>query len=850
MHLDNLSPHASNSRCIVGPSPPLESRSPMPSAPLVEALVDCPGTQAIYTYRIPDHLSIQPGDILAVPFGAQQLGAIALRLVSTPPEDLPWDQLKEVEDRVSSTLFPAGYWELLQRVSDYYHTPLIATIRVTLPPGLLRRSQRRVCLTLPEEFQNEWNELSAIAQRIITLLQKSSTEDYTWTYLQQKIPQAAKGLKELRQRDWIKTYLQPQPASKPKTQQMITLVADPMEAATERQQELLAVLKQQGGVQWVQDFLRTTKASPSTIKTLGEKGWISITAQERLRLEADPKGNEVHSVSADTHPRDLTRAQAQVLATINQSQGYQPLLLHGVTGSGKTEVYLQAIAPVLARGQSVLLLVPEIGLTPQISDRVRARFGDRVRVYHSALSDGERYDTWRQLLTADSMILVGTRSAIFAPVMNLGLIILDEEHDSGYKQDSPAPCYHARTVAHWRAEQVQCPLILGSATPSLETWVMAQAASPDSSHYLSLPDRVYQQPMPPIDLVDMREELQKGNRSMFSDRLHRALVNLQAEGQQGLLFINRRGHSTFVSCRSCGYVVNCPNCSVSLTYHQTENQTVPLLRCHYCNYTQRQPPQCPECHSPYFRYFGSGTQRVMAALREEFPELRVLRFDSDTTRRKGAHRQLLSEFAAGKVDLMVGTQMLTKGIDVPQVQFVGVLAADSLLNLSDFRASERTFQTLLQVAGRSGRGESPGRVVIQTYNPDHPVLMAVQRYGFEAFVESELAERQALAYPPYGQLISVRLSSPDPDLVERKAFELAKVLEQSLAIAPIPGIVMGPAPATILKVAKRYRWQMMLKFPEAQVGEPLAWELPLVELQRRCPKEIRLGIDVDPLHLL
>ncbi|MEM9137418.1 MAG: primosomal protein N', partial [Cyanobacteria bacterium P01_F01_bin.42] len=632
----------------------------------VEVLVDCPGQQPIYSYRVPKDLEVAPGDILSVPFGPQQVGAIALRLMDTLPDDVPANRVRPIENIASASLFPRGYWSLLEKVATYYHTSLIATIRTVLPPGLLRRSQRRVkIIATPSE--TEFHQMKLTAQQIYHLLLSSKGQDYTWTYIKQKVKGAQPGLRQLQQQRWVQVYFQSKATAKPKTKRVVTLISQDHAKTTPRQEEILAFLKKRGGELWMKDLLGLTHASASTVQTLAKKGLVAISDRETLRLESS-------DIQPD-QPRELTADQTNALARIQDQTGYAQMLLHGVTGSGKTEVYLQAIAPVLQRGQSVLLLVPEIGLTPQMSDRVRARFGDRVRVYHSALSDGERYDTWRSLLDADAQIVIGTRSAIFAPLKNLGLIILDEEHDNGYKQESPAPCYHTRTVARWRAEQESCPLVLGSATPSLETWISTPA-----EQYLHLPQRVLGQAMPPITLIDMREELQQGNRSVFSRQIQQRLMQLKETNQQGLLFINRRGHSTFVSCRSCGYVVECPNCSVSLTYHQTHSQSQPILRCHYCNHTARQPEKCPSCGSPYFKFFGSGTQRVMEELRDNLPDLRVIRFDSDTTRRKGAHRDLLTQFAMGEADVMVGTQMLTKGIDIPQVQFVGVLAADSLLN--------------------------------------------------------------------------------------------------------------------------------------------------------------------------
>jgi primosomal protein N' (replication factor Y) len=362
------------------------------------------------------------------------------------------------------------------------------------------------------------------------------------------------------------------------------------------------------------------------------------------------------------------------------------------------------------------------------------------------------------------------------------------------------------------------------------------------SYYLSLPERIHSRPMPPVEVVDMRQELQQGNRSIFSRSLQNALQQMLFTGQQGILFIHRRGHSTFVSCRSCGYVVECPHCDVSLSYHYTHEGAAELLRCHYCNYTRIHPRSCPECGSPYLKFFGSGTQRVAQELAKAFPNLRLIRFDSDTTRTKGAHRTLLTRFANGEADLLVGTQMLTKGLDLAQVTLVGVVSADGLLNLADYRAAERAFQTLTQVAGRAGRGDDPGRVIIQTYSPQHPVIQAVQRHDYESFTQTELEQREALNYPPYGHLILFRLSGLDAAQVENAAEQLA----DWLVATGLDYEILGPAPASIMRVARRYRWQILLKFsPDVSV------ELPdLNELRAICPKDVSLTIDVDPLNMM
>ncbi|SKB13506.1 Primosomal protein N' [Planktothrix sp. PCC 11201] len=816
------------------------------SGSFVEVLVDVPygfntdeqEEQKLFTYRVSQDLIIKPGDIVSVPFGNQQLGGIVIQLMNKLPPDLPENKVKAVEDIICNGFFPSTYWQLLQQVSNYYQTPLIQVIRTALPPGLLGKSQRRIRL-IPEAIPRDAQLfLNPAANSILKLLQSSVTGDCTWKYLKQNVINSQRGLKDLLQRNWIESYLEPPSPPRPKLKQAVTLVDDiiPLDL-TSRQQEVLIlvikVLKQQGGELWLNDLIKICSTSSSLLKNLAEKGCIVITEREVLRQDQG-------IFQTSDQPKLLNQYQTESLQAINCLSSYAQILLHGVTGSGKTEVYLQAIAPILNIGKSALVLVPEIGLTPQLTDRFRARFGEQVFVYHSALSVGERYDTWRNMTLGLPQIIIGTRSAIFAPLPKLGLIILDEEHDSSFKQDQPSPCYHARKVAQWRAELENCPLILGSATPSLESWLEIKQKTQQNRFYLSLPERIQARPMPPIKIVDLRQELRQGNRSIFSDDLQTALHQLKATRQQGILFIHRRGHSTFVSCRSCGYVMECPHCDVSLAYHHEHQNAAQLLRCHYCNYSQLYPQRCPDCDSPYFKHFGSGTQRVTEELNRLFPELKCIRFDSDTTSRKNAHRTLLTQFANGEADLLVGTQMLTKGLDLESVSLVGIVSADGLLHLSDYRASERAFQTLVQVAGRAGRGNDPGRVILQTYTPEHPVIQAVQRHDYESFVATELQQRQELNYPPYGRLILLRLSSFNQQDVEQTAQRLAEFLLENNPNSDFE--LLGPAPAPILRVANRYRWQILIKTAQDS-------SIILPKFSDFNSGSVYITIDIDPLHL-
>ncbi|MEM1171691.1 MAG: primosomal protein N' [Cyanobacteria bacterium P01_H01_bin.35] len=907
---------------------------PPESQEWLEVLVDVPfqtstddpeEEEKLFTYKIPPDLDIQPGDILVVPFGNQQVGAIAIRKTSQLPEGLSSDRLKNVSDIITRGFFAATYWELLEKVAIYYQTPLIRVIRTALPPGLLKRSQRRIRIIEAAIPTGGEIFLNTNAQKILEILQNSKTKDYTWQYIQRQVKSADRGLKDLLQRGWVESYLEPPSPPKPKLNKAVTLISSKQvvilmvyllaikgiyqlmslllryhpviiqslpKNLTKPQQEVVEVLQQNGGTMWQAELLKTCNRSSSVIDSLEQKGCV-ITEYRRFLRTEQGRGD------LRDESKKLTPYQTEALATITQIEGFAEILLHGVTGSGKTEVYLQAIAPILENGKSALVLVPEIGLTPQLTDRFRARFGDNIYVYHSRLHDDMLYDTWRNMTWGIPQIIIGTRSAIFAPLPKLGLIVLDEEHDNSFKQDRPAPCYHARTVAKWRAELENCPLILGSATPSLESWLETRTQKPSLSekndslnnqenepafladenvsltqkpglsekiddlnnqenepgflvdetvsqtpktYYLSLPERIHSRPMPPVEIVDMRQQLRQGNRTMFSYPLQEALRQLEETKQQGILFIHRRGYSTFVSCRSCGYVMECPHCDVSLSYHYTQEGAAQLLRCHYCNYTQLQPQRCPECDSPFFKFFGSGTQKVAQELTRQFPNLRFIRYDSDTTRKKDAHRNLLNQFANGEADLLIGTQMLTKGLDLAQVTLVGVVSADGLLHFADYRANERAFQTLLQVAGRAGRGDNPGQVIIQTYTPEHPVIQAVQRNDYQSFAETELQARAELRYPPYGRLILLRLSSYEPNEVAVTAQQLASVLMEKSEEEKYN--LLGPAPAPIARVANRYRWQILLKLLPGCDDVP-----DLTKLSNVCPPGVSLTVDVDPMNL-
>ncbi|MFM7240222.1 MAG: primosomal protein N' [Cyanobium sp.] len=539
-------------------------------------------------------------------------------------------------------------------------------------------------------------------------------------------------------------------------------------------------------------------------------------------------------------PRTLTAAQGQALAAIEAAAAGSTLLLWGVTGAGKTEVYLQAAARCLASGRSALLLAPEIGLIPQLLDRCQERFGAGVVEFHSGMADGARVASWRRCLGGELLLAVGTRSAIFLPLARLGLIVLDEEHDSSYKQESPMPCYHARDVARLRARLSGARLVLGSATPSLESWLSCQA-EPPSSQMLRLPERIGQRPLPPVHLVDMRQELAEGHRRLLSRPLMERLERLGERQEQAVVLVPRRGYHAFLSCRSCGEVVLCPHCDVALTVHRSCGRE--WLRCHWCDHRAELADRCGHCGSTAFKPFGAGTQRVMDQLAQELDGLRVLRFDRDTTRGRDGHRRLLERFAAGDADVLVGTQMLAKGMDLPRVTLAAVLAADGLLHRPDLRAGEQSLQLLLQLAGRAGRGERPGEVLVQTYCPDHPVIRHLVDGRYDRFLAEEARLRQQGGLVPFSRACLLRFSGISASGTATSAAAIAEQIRPAVEAAG--WWLIGPAPAPVARVAGRSRWQLLLHGP---AGSPLP--LPQeAELRRALPPQVGLAIDPDPLTL-
>jgi len=570
---------------------------------------------------------------------------------------------------------------------------------------------------------------------------------------------------------------------------------------------------------------------PSSIKGLLAKGLISVFEKE---VHRDPFRGPMLDVE---DPPVLTPAQEAALKTIQEGidrGGFFPALLFGITGSGKTEVYLRAIQAVLEKGGQALVLVPEIALTPLAVARFRARFGEKVATLHSGLRYGERFDQWMQAKKGKVGIVVGVRSAVFAPLPNLGIIVMDEEHDPSYKQEEE-PRYHARDVALMRAQMLGIPLLLGSATPSFESFFLAESGR---YQLIRLPERVEMRSLPQVRLIDMRKE-GEGRMPIFSQELLGRIEAKLRRGEQVLLFLNRRGYATFILCRECGFALGCPHCSTSLIYHAQNKR----LRCHSCGFQRRPPALCPRCSGFRLGYLGFGTQQVEEVVRKRFPHARVARMDRDTVKGGDAYQRLLKSVEQGKVDILVGTQMIGKGHDFPGITLAGAISADLSLQLPDFRAAERTFALLTQLAGRAGRGDAVGEALIQTYNPDHYCLLAACRQEYESLYRAELPLRAERHLPPFARLIRVVISSLTESEAREAAFALADLFRRQGG----PFALEGPAPALLSKIRGRFRWQLLIKGE----GTPLLqFVASALRVFASSASRAKVEVDVDPLDLL
>tara|TARA_B100000700_G_C15032562_1_gene851263 strand:- start:643 stop:2901 length:2259 start_codon:yes stop_codon:yes gene_type:complete len=609
---------------------------------------------------------------------------------------------------------------------------------------------------------------------------------------------------------------------------------------SKRQSELYFKLQSLGKGSWQRDLFHAG-FSYSTIKVLVDLGLVKRFKMEINDSYSSKVSNRINNSLEADHVKVLNQEQQNALCTFESLPKGSSLLLWGVTGSGKTEVYLQISQKEIISGRSCLILTPEIGLIPQLVDRFRRRFGVRVLEYHSGCSEREKINVWKKIINnKDPLIIVGTRSAIFLPLSNLGLIVIDEEHDSSYKQESPMPCYHARELAKSRAHWTGAKVVLGSATPSLNTW---KDLSPYGPIILAkLTKRISNSSLPSVVIVDMRKEFSAGNKTLISRALKQRLNKLIDTGEQAVVLVPKRGYSSFLSCRSCGEVVQCKNCDVAMTVHKNSSGSQ-WLRCHWCDSRSSFDSSCNECGSYAFKPFGAGTQRVIEHLSRELPNLKFLRFDRDTTRGRDGHRDILKKFSSGEADVLVGTQMLAKGIDLPAVTLAVVLAADGLLHRPDLMASEKSLQLFMQLAGRAGRGNKPGEVLVQTYCPDHPVIEHLVDGRYEEFLRKEKDLRKEAGMVPFRRACLIRLAGESASLTANTAVSIASQLKCSSVSNGWE--LIGPAPSVVSRVAGKVRWQILLH-------GPINAKLPLPagnELWEKLPRGITLSVDPDPLQL-
>jgi primosomal protein N' (replication factor Y) (superfamily II helicase) len=796
-----------------------------------------------FTYSLPPNLQevAQPGARILVPFGRKLVVGYVVALHDEVNEGLDVKEAEELIDVVP--LIAADVLELTRWVSDYYAAPWGEVLKAALPPGITQSSDQILSLTtlgLGEAAQTAENESLTQKQRLLKLIAEKGELNLKAAASLMGQPQALNAARALEQSGLLLIRQQRRRAvTKEKVQRAVRLIggSNAWEGATDSQRRVADVLKPAGGSLPIKDVLRRAQISESTIKTLQKKGLVEIF-QEPVRR--DPLA---HAMLSELSQHQLTEAQTSALSAIEDQIGknsYATFLLHGVTGSGKTEVYIRAMRTTLAAGQSAMMLVPEIALTPVFSRQLRSAFGDRVAIFHSSLSAGERFDEWTRVRNGEAQVVIGTRSAVFAPVANLGLVIVDEEHEATYRQQD-SPHYNARDTAIVRAQKAGAVVVLGSATPSLESFHNAHLKK---YQYLSLPQRIGKRPLAKARIIDMRSVFaQHAKPRVFSDELVEAIKETKARGEQSIILLNRRGYSSFVLCRSCGESMQCENCDVTLTYHRSER----VIVCHYCNYRRPAPTVCPTCAGKYIYYVGEGTEQLEHLLNDLFPELRLARIDRDTTAKRSVFEKSLFDFSEGKLDTLVGTQMLAKGHDFPNVTLVGVVSVDAGLALPDFRSAERTFQLLTQVAGRAGRGERPGQVLIQTYHPEHYALLHACAQDYEGFYEEEIRYRRNHSYPPFAALASLLVHGPELSRVRDVALELRKELD--LANTERECRVLGPAPAPLARLKGEHRIQILIKSRSSRRLRQII-DGAMTALAGRGVNTRSINIEIDPISIM
>jgi len=803
----------------------------------VRVALNLPARQT-FTYRLPEGVeaSAAPGKRVLVPLGRRKQTGYIIEILKDPDCESPRDVLEIFDE---APLFAPDDFLFYSWVADYYVYPIGRALGEILPGSIPARDRTRVFLngrSIPGESTN----ITSLEERILNLL-RERPRGLSLRQLKAmlEVREISGALEDLAGRRWIRLSGGARgPEIRPRAERVLSLARADPEGLSPRQEEAVRLLRRLGPVP-TSEFSRLLPGSASVIAALRRKGVVAVEERPLIRLPGVIPVVEGPRTALSLNPDQVSALEAIRSGLFRETPPV--VLLHGVTGSGKTEVYLRAAAEVLERGGSVLFLVPEIALTPQLLSRVAGFFAaGRIAVLHSGISRADRYSQWRRIQRGDVDVVVGARSALFAPLRNLRLIIVDEEHDPSYKQDERL-CYSARDMAVVRGRMASALVVLGSATPSVPTSFNAE-----SGRYLrlTLPVRVEDRDLPRVDIVDMRlEGLKDGELPILSYTLRNALKDNVAAGGQTLLFLNRRGFHTHLFCASCGHVFACRNCSLSLISHVRDG----VLRCHACDYCIRVPAACPACGSPGLVRHGLGTERVEEAVKALLPSVRVGRMDSDTTARRGASTEILRQLLKGEIDVLVGTQMITKGHDIPGITLVGVVSADTSLHSADFRAAERTFQLLTQVSGRSGRGETPGRVIIQTHHPGHYAVRYAQAHDYGAFYREELPQRRALSYPPFARMAQVRISGLDAGRAREGAGAAAAFASRFIAGQGLAGRVeiLGPAEAPVARVRNRHRWQILLKGKDSRALHAVLEALLALRF-----RGVELRIDVDPMDFL
>ncbi len=840
----------------------------------LEIVVNVPRVEGVFHYHLPDRLEgkVKPGHLVEVPFGRQNVQGVVLRQVSKPSVSETRPVRSMIDDQVVLT---AAQLALAEHLAESTLAPLSACINLMLPAGLAQIGDTQYSPGGRSGYSGT-KPPTDLQRRVLDLLAKRGP--LLGRQIDRSIPRQRwrQAIRPLIQRGQINTKaVLPAPKVQPKSVRTVRLARTPEmvtakegelgrqgSQARERRKAILAYLLEEPGPVEVSWVYAASGGNLQDLRYLADRDLIILGESEVWR---DPlEGLEFVIKEPPRLTRDQQLVWEAVSAALKRAREGEKIpahLLHGVTGSGKTEIYLRAVDEVIRAGQQAIVLVPEIALTPQTVRRFLARFPGQVGLIHSGLSPGERYDTWRRARQGDLGVIIGPRSALFSPLPKLGLIVVDECHDDTYYQGEIQPYYHGRRIAVAYAGLVGGVCLLGSATPDLGSQYKAEkgefrylhlparilahrqaveqqlerfSIQPSASHFQPLEHQVETIDLPPVKVVDMREELKAGNRSIFSYALRDALHRVLESNQQAILFLNRRGTATYVFCRDCGHSLHCPRCDTPLTFHQPRHspedlapissiealmtdahtQPEPLLICHHCGYQRKMPRKCPQCGSTHIRQYGTGTERVETDLQNLFPQARTLRWDYETTRKKGAHEIIMSHFLSHRADVLIGTQMLAKGLDLPLVTLVGVVLADVGLNLPDYHAAERTFQVLTQVAGRAGRSPLGGEVILQTYQPDHYVIQAAAEHDFFAFYKQELGQRRKIGYPPFNQLVRLEYRHTNPAQAEQAAQTLAGQIEKWLAEESRSATqIIGPVPPFYARLRGSYRWQIILRGP-------------------------------------